>query len=151
MIYKYLFFFFSYLEKKCNTLGDPYIAAYIFIGFTIAVNLFVVGDIVCILFMSDAFFADYWMKAMYIIGFAMVICSYFYFRHNNRRDKIYDEIHQSAQCKKIKYGIYCLLYVILSYGLWFVCNDVMCVLRKGSGLLYAESIVESLKLTYLTF
>lgn len=148
MIYKHLFFFFSYLEKKCKTQGDPYISAYIFIGFTLSINLFVVGDIMCIFVMRDAFFADKWTKAMYFIGFAMVIFSYFYFRHDNRRDKIYDEIHQSARCKKIRYGIYCLLYVVFSYGLWFVCNDIMCVLRNGSGLLYAEGIVETLKLTY---
>ena len=45
MLYKYLFFFFSYLEKKCHTIGDPYISAYILVGFTLAVNVFAAGDI----------------------------------------------------------------------------------------------------------
>lgn len=148
MIYKYLFFFFSYLERKCKTLGDSYISAYIFIGFTIAVNIFVAGDILCIFFMRDTFFADRWMKAMPFIGFAIIFFSFFYFRHNNRRDKIYDEIRQASRCKKIRYGIYCLLYMTFSYGLWFVCNDILCVLKNGSGLSYAEDIVETLKQMY---
>lgn len=148
MLYKFLFFFFSYLEKKCYTVGDPYISAYILVGFTLAVNLFVAGDIACIFLIRNAAVDDIWMKAWYFIAFVMVVLSYLYFRHDNRRDKIFSEILHSTTHKKIRYGVLCLLYVVFSYGLWFVCNDIMGVLGNGAGLSYAENIVETLKLTY---
>lgn len=37
---------------------------------------------------------------------------------------------------------------MISYGMWVVCNDIICVLRKGHGLTYAENIVSALNLTY---
>ena len=150
MIYKYLFYFPAYIHKKCDSLMgvDPYIASYFLVGFTIAVNIFVVFDIVGILFVQSVAVYGIVCKSMLIIGFVMIALSYLYFKHNDRRDKIYDEIHQSPKCKKTRYGIYTLIYLVFSYGLWFVCSDIVCVLRNGSGLSYAENIVDVLNLTY---
>ena len=128
--------------------GDPYMASYFLVGFTIAVNIFVVFDIVGILFVQSAAVYEITNKLMLIIGFVMIALSYLYFKHNDRRDRIFDEIHQTAKMKKTRYGIYTLIYLVLSYGLWFVCNDIVCVLRKGNGLTYAENIVDALNLTY---
>ena len=60
MIYKFLFFFFSYLEKKYSLFenGDHYISSYIIVGFTMAVNLFVIADVVCILFLQSTVVAE---------------------------------------------------------------------------------------------
>lgn len=148
MLYKYLFFFFSYLEKKYDPVGDPYTPAYILMGLTFSINLFVAVDITCILFFQNNVLGDAWMKTSIIIGAVMMILSTLYYKHNNRGDKIYNEVCQSTTRQKFRYGLLCLFYVVLSYGLWFACNDVMHVLKKGSGLSYAESIVETLKLTY---
>ena len=86
--------------------------------------------------------------SMPIFSFVMVCLSYLYYRHNNRRNNIFEEIRMAPTSKKIKYGICCFFYVVLSYGLWFVCNDIICVLRNGHGLKYAEEIVSVMKLTY---
>lgn len=150
MIYKFLFFFFSYLEKKYSLFenGDHYISSYIIVGFTMAVNLFVIADVVCILFLQSTVVAEIINNSMLFVGFAMIAISYLYFRKNNRRDTIYEEIGRFPVRKKITYGVYCLLYMAFSYGLWFVCNDIMCVLKTGYGLTYAEKIVHALNLKY---
>lgn len=150
MIYKFLFYFPSNLEKKCNVFknGDHYISAYFIVGYTIAVNIFVLIDIVCMLFAHDFIANDVMNNLMCILGFAMIALSYFYLRHDNRRDKIYNEINRTSTSKKIRYGIYCTLYIVISYGLWYVCSDIICVLRRGYGYTYAENIVGVLNLKY---
>ena len=129
MLYKSLFFFSSYLEKKYSLFrcGDHYIPSYIIVGFTIAVNLFVTADVVCILFLQSRVVADIIIYSMYLVGFAMIVISYLFFRQNNRRDTIFEEVSKLPASKKIKYGVCCFLYIVFSYGLWFVCNDIMCV------------------------
>lgn len=150
MIFKYLFYFVACIGKKLDhfEVEDHYISAYILVGFCIAVNLFVIVDLICIFVVRNRVISDVMNNMMGISSFVIIALSYLYFRHNNRRDKIYDEIRQISSCKKIKYGIYCVLYVILSFGLWFICNDIMCVLRNGHGDTYAQNIVEKLNLTY---
>ena len=150
MIYKFLFFFFSYIEKKYSLFeyGDHYISSYIIVGFTIAVNLFVIADVVCIFFLRSSVVAELINNTMLIVGFAMIVISYLYFKKNNRRDTVYEEIGQLPMRKKIKYGVYGFLYIVLSYGLWFVCNDIMCVLKTGYGLTYAEKLVQVLDIRH---
>lgn len=149
MLYKYLFYFCAFLEKRYDRFGgDPYISSYIIVGLTIAVNIFVILDVVCILFVQSSVVDEMIINSMLILGIGTIILSYCFFRRNNIRDEIFEEIHQSPKRKKIKYGIYCFFYLILSYGLWFACNDIICVLRKGYGLTYAENIVATLNLTY---
>lgn len=149
MLYKYLFYFCAYFEKKYDRLGgDPYISSYIIVGLTIAVNIFVILDVACILFAQNTVVGEMMINSMLIFGIATIILSYLYFRRNNRRDEIFEEINQSPKREKIKYGIYCLFYLLLSYGLWFMSNDIMCVLKKGYGLTYAENIVHALNLAY---
>ena len=149
MLYKYLFYFCAYFEKKYDRFGgDPYISSYIIVGLTIAANIFVILDVVCILFVQNDVVGEMIINSMLIFCIGTIILSYLYFRRKNRRNEIYEEIHQSPKRKKIKYGIYCFLYLMISYGMWFVCNDIICVLRKGHGLTYAENIVSALNLTY---
>ena len=150
MIFRYLFYFFSYLEKKCGIFKseDNYISSYIIVGLSLAVNIFVMIDIVCIFFVHSTVVDDIIIKIMPIIGFIMIVLSYLFFKHNNRRDKIYDEIEQSPAHKKIKYGIFCALYLILSYVLWFMCNDIVNKIKNGHGLTYAEKIVSVFNLEY---
>lgn len=150
MIYKYLFYYFSYLEKKFDVFNsdDNYISSYIIVGLTIAVHIFVVIDVVSIFILHSPLIVDIIIPAMPFIAIVMIVFSYLFFKHNNRRDRIFDEIDQTPRRKKIKYGIYCFFYIILSYGIWFICNDIMCVLNKGHGLSYAENIVQALNLTY---
>lgn len=149
MLYKYLFYFCAYFEKKYDRFGgDPYISSYIIVGLTIAANIFVILDVVCILFAQNDVVGELIINSMLIFCIGTIILSYLYFRRKNRRNEIYEEIHQSPKRKKIKYGIYCFLYLMISYGMWFVCNDIICVLRKGHGLTYAENIVSALNLTY---
>lgn len=150
MIYKFLFFFFSYIEKKYSLFeyGDRYISSYIIVGFTIAVNLFVIADVVCIFFLRSSFVAELINNTTLIVGFAMIVISYLYFKKNNRRDTVYEEVSRFPMRKKIKYGVYGFLYMVLSYGLWFVCNDIMCVLKTGYGLTYAEELVQVLDIRH---
>lgn len=148
MLYKYLFYFCSYLEKKYDKFGgDPYISSYILVGVILSTNVFITLDIACILIQSVDF-DNIIVNSMPFFGVMMIALSYLYYRHNNRRETIFDEIHQATIGKKIKYGIICLVYVVISFGLWFVCNDIICVLRNGNGLTYAEIIVAALHLTY---
>lgn len=150
MLYKYLFYFCAYFEKKYDRFGgDPYISSYIIVGLTIAANIFVILDVVCILFAQNDVVGELIINSMLIFCIGTIILSYLYFRRKNRRNEIYEEIHQSPKRKKkSKYGIYCFLYLMISYGMWVVCNDIICVLRKGHGLTYAENIVSALNLTY---
>ncbi len=150
MIYKYLFYFFSWLEKKCDVFksSDHYVTSYIIVGLTIAVNIFLIFNVVCIFFVHNPSVSDIFFTVMPIISFVPIVLSYLFFKHNNRRDKIYAEIDQAPTRNKVKYGIYCFFYLILSYGMWFMSNDIICVLKKGQGLSYAEIIVRALKLAY---
>ena len=147
MLYKYLFFFSSYLEKKYDPIGDPYTPAYAVVSGTITVNVCFIVNIVCILFIKDDDFFDKWMGiVLYLMGI-MYILSTLYFRYHGRRNKIYEEIRQTTARQKIRYGIWCLLYVILSFGLWFASNDVINVLGDGPKPSYAKKIVEVLNLS----
>ncbi len=149
MIYRFLFYFSSYLEKKYDVLrtSDPYISSYIIVGFTIAVNIFVIFQIAWCLFIKNIIVMEIAYKLMYVLIIAMIIFSYLHFKNENRRDEIYNEIHQYSAKWKFKYGLYCLLYLVISYGSWFICNDIVCVLRNGYGNRYATEIVNMLNLT----
>ncbi len=149
MLYKYLFYFCAYLEKKYDGFGgDPYISSYIIVGIMMSANIFVLLDLACIFFVQRVDFNDIVVNSMLLFGLVMIALSYLFYRYNNRREIIFEEIHQTPIGEKIKYGIFCLLYVVISLGLWFICNDIICVLRNGDGLTYAENIVAALHLTY---
>ena len=147
MFYKYLFFFSSYLEKKYDPIGDPYIPAYMIVSETITFNFFLMVNIVFILLIQDDELFHKWMGITPYIGVATFVLAAMYFRRNGRRDKIYEEVRQTSTRKKIRYGIWCLLYVVLSFGLWIITNDVIHVLGNGPKLSYAKKIVEVLSLS----
>lgn len=147
MFYKYLFFFSSYLEKKYDPIGDPYIPAYMIVSETITFNMFLMVNIVFILFIRDGGLFHKWMGIMPYIAVATLVLVTLYYRHNGRRDKIYEEVRQTATRQKVQYGIWCLLYVVFSFGLWIITNDVIHVLGSGPKLIYAKKIVEVLNLS----
>ena len=74
--------------------------------------------------------------------------SFFYFRDGGRWSFVYEEIRQRPKPEKIKYFVLCLVYVVFTYGLFFLCNDVIRELKTRRGAEFAERIVEHLNLTY---
>lgn len=150
MIYKYLFYFFSWLEKKCDIFesSDHYVTSYFIVGLTIAANIFLMINVFFIFFVHSPSVYDLFLKAMPILIFVPIVLSALFFKHNNRRDIIYAEVDQAPTRNKVKYGIYCFFYFILSFGMWFMSNDIIHVLKYGYGLSYAENIVRTLHLVY---
>jgi hypothetical protein len=80
MLYKYLFYFCAYFEKKYDRFGgDPYISSYIIVGLTIAANIFVILDVVCILFAQNDVVGELIINSMLIFCIGTIILSYLYF------------------------------------------------------------------------
>lgn len=152
MIYKYIFFFISWLNKKIDPLGGTdeycYYAASALVGMTIAVNIYVVVDIINILFARNMFLMGTVSTIMDVFIIVMSLSSFIYFKHNGRWGIVYDSILQSSSRQKIRYGICCLLYLLIVYGLWFLCNDIIRVLNTGDGITLAKRIVISLNSAY---
>lgn len=151
MIYKYLFYFISWFNKKVDILKGTdeycYYAASALVGLTLAVNLYIVMNIFSIVLLKSNDTYRTISLVMDIICFIMSIITFLYFRHNNRWEIIYKEIRQSFSAKKKIYGIRCLLYVLLTYGLWFFTNDVIRVLKTGDGMSFAIKIANLMNLT----
>ena len=150
MIYKYLFYFISWFNKKVDILGGIdeycYYAASALVGMTMSVSLYAVVNCFIIVFQSNETYRVV-STVMDIFCLIMSLLSFFYFRHKGRWDMIYKEIQHSSLSQKYKYGFYCLLYVLLSYGLWFLSDDVIRVLNTGNGLSLAIKIVGLLNRT----
>lgn len=152
MIFKYLFFFISWFNKKCDFGGGTdeycYYGASAFVGLSMAVLIYGVIDIACILLITNVNEYNSVSTIMYMLIPVMVLLSFFYYRQNNRWDKIYKEIHSSLLSKKVKYGMYCLLYILFAFGLWFICGDIIRELKTQRGPSYTKDIIEALNLTY---
>jgi len=152
MIYKFLFYFISWFNKKVDILGGDdeycYYAASALVGWTMAVGLYVIVNVVCIVFIQNNSVYRAISRFMDILCLMMSVLSFLYFRHDGRWNNVYTEIQYSSISQKYRYGFYCLLYVVLSYGLWFLSNDVIRVLNSDNELSFAIKIVDMLNLTY---
>jgi len=152
MIYKFLFYFISWFNKKVDLLGGTdeycYYAASALVGWTAAVGLYAIVNVVCIVFIHNNSVYGVISTIMDILCLIMCLLSFLYFRHDGRWNKIYTEIQHSPTTQKYRYGFYCLLFVVVSYGLWFLSNDVIRVLNTGNGLSFAIKIVDLLNLAY---
>ena len=152
MIFKYLFFFVSWFNKKCDFLGGGdeycYYGASAFVGISIAVLFYGVVDIICIMLIPNISAYNSVSNVMYTFIPVAVLLSFFYFRHNGRWDNIYEEIQKSQSSQKIKYGVYCILFILFAFGLWFICGDVVRELKTQKGPLYTKGIIDFFNLTY---
>jgi hypothetical protein len=152
MIYKFLFYFISWFNKKVDLLGGTdeycYYAASALVGWTMAVGLYAIINVVCIVFIQSNSVYRVISNIMDILCIITSLLSFLYFRHNGRWNNIYKEIQHSSISQKYRYGFYCLLYVLFSYGLWFLSDDMIKVLNTGNGLSFAIRIVDSLNLAY---
>lgn len=151
MIYKFLFYAVSWFNKKVDILGGSdeycYYAASALVGITMAVSLYAVINLVSIVFLGANEYrviSDVMGKFCFIMG----LLSFLYFRHKGRWNIIYNELHCLSISQKYRYGFYCLLNILLSYGLLFLSNDIIRVLNTGDGMSFAIKIVDLLGLAY---
>ena len=152
MVYKFLFYFISWFNKRIDLHGgtDEYCfyAASALVGMTIAVSLYAVINIACIVFFRSSSVYSIVSNVMDVLCFVLSFLSFLYFRRNGRWDIIYGETQQTSSSQKSRYGIYCILYVLSAYGLWFFSNGIIRVLNTGDGSSMAIIIVEILNLTH---
>jgi hypothetical protein len=150
MVFKYFFYFISWFNKKVDILGGTdeycYYAASALVGMTMSVGLYAVVNCFIIFTQSSGTYRVV-STVMDILCIIMSLLSFVFFRHNGRWDKIYREVQYSSSFQKYRYGFYCFVYVMLSYGLWFLSNDVIRVLKTGDGSSVAVKIVDLLGLT----
>ena len=150
MINKFLFYFISRFNKKINILRvtDEYCfdASCAFVSMTMAVGLYAVINVISIVFIRSSGVHQVLSTVMNYICLITSLLSFLYFSHNDRWNVVYGEINRSSRQQKIKYGVFCLLYVSSAYGLWFFSNDVIRVLNTGNGSFCAMKIVDILKL-----
>ena len=154
MIYKFLFYYISWFNKKVDILKGVdeycYYAASALVGMTLAVSLYAVVNVFSIAFFQSHEVYGVVSNVMDILCLVLSLLSFLFFRHHNRWAIIYDEIHHSPNGKKSRYGILCLLYVLSAYGIWFFSNDIIRVLNTGNGSSVAIKTVELFNLTYWT-
>lgn len=152
MIYKFLFYSISWFNKKVDIWGGMdeycYYAASALVGMTMAVGLYALINVFSIFFIRSNCVYGVISNIMNCLCLIMSLLSFIYFRHNGRWGRIYKETQQLSLSQKYRYGILCLLYVLLSYGLWFLSDDVIRVLNTGDGLSFVIKIVDLLNLTY---
>ena len=151
MIHKYLFYFISWFNIKISiqivTNEFCFVASSAFIGCTLAVGIYAIVNVISIVFLRSNGVYIILSTIMDYLCLVAILLSYLYFSHNGRWNVIFNEIHLEPHSQKIKFGIYCLLYVLSVFGLWFFSNDVIRVLNTGDGTFCAMKIVEILNLT----
>lgn len=154
MINKFLFFYISWFNKKVDIFEGQdeycYYAASALVGMTMAVCLYVVVNVVSIAIIKENEVYRIVSQVMNILCIIFSLLSFLYFMHNGRWSNIYEEIHHTPNPQKYQYGVRCILYVFVSYGLWFFSNDIIRVLNTGDGPSIAIKTVEMLNLTYWT-
>lgn len=152
MIFKFLFYLISWFNKKVDILRGTdeycYYAASALVGMTMAVSLCVAINFFSIFLIRSNSVYGVISNIMNCLCLIMSLLSFLYFRHDGRWGKYYKEIQQLSLSQKYHHGFYCILYVVLSYGLWFLSNDVIRVLNTGDGLSFVIKIVNLLNLTY---
>mgnify|MGYP003323532898 CR=1 FL=1 len=154
MVNKFLFYYISWFNKKVDILKGTdeycYYAASALVGMTLAVSLYAVVNVVSIAIFRDNEVYGILSNVMDVLCFMMSLLSFLYYRHQGRWSNVYEEIQNSPNSQKIRFGIYCLLYVLFAYGIWFFSNDIIRVLNTGSGLSIAIKTVEMFDLTLWT-
>lgn len=152
MVNKFLFYYISRFNKKVDILKGTdeycYYAASALVGMTLAVSLYAVVNVACIVISRGNEVYGVLSNVMDILCLIMSLLSFLYFRHNGRWSDVYEEIQNSPYSQKCRYGVYCILYVLSAYGLWFFSNDIIRVLTVGNGSSIAIKTVEMLSLTH---
>lgn len=155
MLYKYLFYFITFCLKKTGIssdgefwlwLGATWASA--IIGLTIALNLHEALECIGIVWLPN--FGKFLVRTRVMVYFdtSAAVLSFFYFSAGDRWTCVYEEIRQRPKDEKIRYFVLCLVYVVFTYGLFFLCSDVIRELNTQCGAEFAERIVEILNLTY---
>lgn len=154
MLYKFIFYFLSFVNKKCDVTGSGgtdescYWAGSAVVGMMISLIPYDILYCLGLTLVPDLGKFLVRTRLMdYICIFASV-GSFLYFRNGDKWIRVYEEISSFSMAKKIKYGVLCLLYIVLVFGLFFLCNDVIRELMTQGGPEHAEYIVEQLGLTY---
>lgn len=152
MVNKFLFYYISWFNKKVDILKGAdeycYYAASALVGMTLAVGLYALVNVASIaIFRSNEMYGIL-SNVMDILCLIMSLLSFLYFRHNGRWSNVYEEIQNSPNSQKYRYGIYCLLYVLSAYGIWFFSNDIIRVINIGNGSSIAIKTVEMFNLTH---
>ena len=152
MIFKFIFYFISYIHKKIDiSFGQDhscYWAGSILAGMTIATSIYVIVEILCILFSPQLGKYLVLSCAMDYFSYALILYIFFYFKKRNKWVDIYNEIQLSDRNKKIRYAVICLLFIVCINALFFICNDIICELNTQHGTNYANIIVSFLHLRY---
>ncbi len=151
MVNNYLFYYISWFNKKTDPLKGfdeyCYYAAAALVGWTLAVCLYAVVNVVCIAVLQSKETYGVISNVMSIICFIFSLLSFLYYRYRGRWDIIYEKLQHSQKSQKIRYGFICILYVLSAYGTWFFTNDIIRVLISGNGTSMAIKTVETLQLT----
>ena len=108
-----------------------YYAASTLVGLTMAVGIYALFNAACIVFFWNSHLYKTLSLAMDIFCLIMSVASFLYYRSNGRWHTVYKEILHSSISKKQCYGVFCLIYLLLTYGLWFLTNDIIRALNTG--------------------
>lgn len=153
MIYKFLFYYISWFNKKIDIHKGVdeycYYAASALVGMTLAVSLYAVVNIVSLAVFRNHEVYEVVSNVMDILCLLISLLSFLYYKHKNRWTTIYEEIQGLPNSQKYRYGIFCILYVLCAYGMWFFSNDIIRVLNTGDGPSAAIKAVEIFNLTWV--
>lgn len=126
MLYKYLFYSFSYFIKKYDRLWDVGSTYYIFgaghIGLILCVSIINVLFLIEILFFKDNttyFNANIFGYTKYLSAITF-FSSILYFKRKNRHARIYQEVKEIRGKKKQIYKYLNIIHIIFVYGLFFI-------------------------------
>lgn len=132
MLYKYMFYGYSYLVKKYDHLYDVgetyYVGGGMFIGLTIAGQLLIIYRIIGILYYRELLDMPYlYIFLPLVLGLAITI----YLGVTKKHDKIYEEIKNLNPKKKRMYKVLNIIHIILTYGIFLALSDYIRYYVRG--------------------
>ena len=118
MLYKYMFYGYSYLIKKYDYLFDVgetyYVGGGMFVGLTIAGQLLIIYDVIGVLYCRELLNMPY----LYIyLPVVLCLAVTIYLGVTKKHYKIYEEIKNLPPKKKRMYKILNIIHIILTYGI----------------------------------
>ena len=126
MLYKYLFYSFSYFIKKYDKLWDVGNTYYVFgaghIGLMIYASIMNVLFIIEILFFNEniTFFNEHVIENTKYLSSITFLSSIFYFKYKNRHIKIYEEMKKIKGNKKKIYKLLNIIHIVFVYMSLFI-------------------------------
>lgn len=127
MLYKYLFYAYSYYIKKYDNLWDVgdtyYIGGGLFVGITINILLFNIHRIIGILWVPQFLKYNYNSLFYQLWPFVIPLTITIYLGVTGKHYKIYDEIANMPPTKKRIYKVLNIIHLLIVWGGMFLMSD----------------------------